>query len=56
VGLRDRALLTLGWMGAFRRSETVALRVADVTRRKVGPVLDRARTSPLRDLLGEVGR
>jgi integrase len=30
--LRDRALLTLGWLGAFRRSELVALRLEDVTR------------------------
>lgn len=29
-GLRDRALLTLGWFGAFRRSELVALDVADL--------------------------
>jgi len=30
-GLRARAALTLGWAGAFRRSELVALRVDDVT-------------------------
>lgn len=30
AGLRDRTLLTLGWFGAFRRSELVALDVADV--------------------------
>lgn len=29
-GLRDRALLVLGWTGAFRRSELVALSVADI--------------------------
>jgi site-specific recombinase XerD len=29
-GIRDRALLTMGWFGAFRRSELVALSVADV--------------------------
>lgn len=29
-GLRDRALLTVGWFGAFRRSELVALQVSDV--------------------------
>jgi site-specific recombinase XerD len=29
-GLRDRALLSLGFAGAFRRSELVALRVADL--------------------------
>jgi integrase len=37
--LRDRALLTLGWMGAFRRSELVALRVEDVTRTPEGLVV-----------------
>jgi integrase len=31
IGLRDRALLTMGWAGAFRRSELVALDVDDVT-------------------------
>jgi hypothetical protein len=30
VGLRDRALLLLGFAGAFRRSELVALDVADL--------------------------
>lgn len=29
-GLRDRALLTLGWWGAFRRSEVAALNAGDV--------------------------
>jgi integrase len=29
-GVRDRALLTLGWWGAFRRSELSALKVADL--------------------------
>jgi|SRR5579864_5561898 len=29
-GLRDRAALTIGWAGAFRRSELVALRVENV--------------------------
>src|ERR1700733_1744866 len=31
AGLRDRALLLLGFAGAFRRSELVALTVADLT-------------------------
>jgi integrase len=31
IGVRDRALITLGWFGAFRRSEIVALTVSDVT-------------------------
>jgi site-specific recombinase XerD len=33
-GLRDRALLLLGFAGAFRRSELVALDVADLAARK----------------------
>ena len=32
AGLRDRALLTMGWWGAFRRSELVSLRCEDLTR------------------------
>jgi integrase len=39
AGLRDRALLTLGWLGAFRRSELVALHVEDVTRVEAGLVV-----------------
>jgi site-specific recombinase XerC len=31
LGIRDRALLALGFAGAFRRSELVALRVDDLT-------------------------
>jgi integrase len=31
LGLRDRALLTLGWCGAFRRSEVVVVDVEDRT-------------------------
>lgn len=38
-GLRDRALLTVGWFGAFRRSELVALTVADVKREREGLVV-----------------
>lgn len=30
LGKRDRALLALGWSGAFRRSELVALEVSDI--------------------------
>jgi len=37
--LRDRAVLTLGWMGAFRRSELVSLLVEDVTFTKDGLVV-----------------
>jgi integrase len=38
-GLRDRALLTMGWFGAFRRSELVALTVADVKKEREGLVV-----------------
>src|SRR6201984_2880398 len=36
AGLRDRALLLLGFAGAFRRSELVAVDVADVAETKPG--------------------
>ena len=36
TGLRDRALLLLGFAGAFRRSELVALDVADVEETETG--------------------
>jgi site-specific recombinase XerD len=36
AGLRDRALLLLGFAGAFRRSELVALDVADIAEAKTG--------------------
>jgi site-specific recombinase XerD len=36
AGLRDRALLLLGFAGAFRRSELVALDVADVEETEAG--------------------
>jgi site-specific recombinase XerD len=39
AGLRDRALLTMGWFGAFRRSELVALTAADVKKEREGLVL-----------------
>jgi site-specific recombinase XerD len=35
-GLRDRALLLLGFAGAFRRSELVALDVADIAETEAG--------------------
>jgi site-specific recombinase XerD len=38
-GLRDRALLTMGWFGAFRRSELVALTVTDVKKEREGLVV-----------------
>ena len=36
IGLRDRALLLLGFAGAFRRSELVALNVADIQECEAG--------------------
>jgi site-specific recombinase XerD len=39
IGKRDRALLTMGWFGAFRRSELVALTVADVMREREGMIV-----------------
>ena len=36
AGLRDRALLLLGFAGAFRRSELVALDVADLEENEIG--------------------
>jgi site-specific recombinase XerD len=36
AGLRDRALLLLGFAGAFRRSELVALDVADLEESECG--------------------
>jgi site-specific recombinase XerD len=36
---RDRALLTVGWFRAFRRSELVALAVADVRREREGLIV-----------------
>jgi integrase len=31
IGIRDQALISLGFAGAFRRSELVALRINDLT-------------------------
>lgn len=44
AGLRDRALLTLGWFGAFRRSELVGLDVAAVRFTTEGVVVTVARS------------
>jgi site-specific recombinase XerD len=48
AGLRDRALLLLGFAGALRRSELVALNVADVveTREGLRVVIRRSKTTP----------
>ncbi len=42
AGLRDRALLLLGFAGAFRRSELVALNVADIAEKALREWLDAA--------------
>ncbi len=39
TALRDKAVLTLGWWGAFRRSELVSLTLRDVTRAPEGLVV-----------------
>lgn len=39
AGLRDRALLLLGFAGALRRSELIALNVADVSRHRQGALI-----------------
>jgi integrase len=50
-GLRDRALILLGFAGAFRRSELIAIRVADLTfgARGINVFLPRSKT----DQVGE---
>jgi integrase len=48
IGLRDRALLALGFAGAFRRSELLALEVADLSELPDGlrVVIRRSKTDP----------
>jgi site-specific recombinase XerC len=46
VGLRDRALLLIGFSGAFRRSELVALDVADVEVGEDGITVTLRRSKP----------
>jgi integrase len=50
-GLRDRALLTVGFLGAFRRSELVALQAADVQFTPDGLLINLRRSKT--DQLGE---
>jgi integrase len=38
-GLRDRALLLVGWAGALRRSELVALEISDLRFEEEGLIL-----------------
>lgn len=49
AGLRDRALLLIGFAGAFRRSELVDLKVNDIERRPRGIVLHLARSKTDQD-------
>lgn len=44
AGLRDRALLTVGWFGACRRSELAALNVDQLQRSEAGWVIEFGRT------------
>jgi integrase len=44
IGLRDRALLLIGFAGAFRRSELVALRVEDIEETREGLLIRIARS------------
>lgn len=48
IGLRNKALLTLGFAGALRRSELIALRVEDLTYQEGGALLTirRSKTDP----------
>jgi site-specific recombinase XerD len=43
-GIRDRALLLIGFAGAFRRSELVSLTVADIEQAKQGVIIHLARS------------
>jgi integrase len=53
LGLRDRALLTLGWCAALRRSELVALDVADVSRVPKGGIVFVAKSKTDQERHGE---
>jgi site-specific recombinase XerD len=54
AGLRDRALLLIGFAGAFRRSELVDLEVNDIERRPRGIVLHLARSKTDQEGEGEL--
>src|SRR5450631_220589 len=51
-GLRDRALLLIGWVAALRRSELVALEVADLSFEPEGVVLTIRRSKTDREGVG----
>jgi len=39
IGIRNRALLVIGWAGALRRSELVSLNINDVSKSRDGLLL-----------------
>jgi site-specific recombinase XerD len=51
-GLRDRALLLLGFAGAFRRSELVALDVADIEETQTGLLVTIRRSKTDQEAVG----
>ena len=53
IGLRDRALLLLGWSGAFRRAELVALQVADLEHTAQGVLVHVRRSKTDQDGAGQ---
>jgi integrase len=53
LGKRDRSMLTLGFFGAFRRTELVSLRVEDVTRERDGLILNVRRSKGDQEGRGE---
>jgi site-specific recombinase XerD len=52
AGLRDRALLLLGFAGAFRRSELVALDVADIEETETGMLVTIRRSKTDQEAMG----
>ena len=53
AGLRDRALLLVGFAGALRRSEIAAMRFEDLERRPEGVLVSIPRSKGDRDALGQ---
>ncbi len=54
AGRRDRALLTWGWTGAFRRAELVAIRMEDLRRSPAGIVVTVRKSKTDEDGKGDV--
>ncbi len=53
LGLRDRALLLIGWAGALRLSELVALEVADLRFEEEGLLIKLRRSKTDQDAAGD---